>query len=208
VRKAEIETWLLKEARQSGFPATCFRPGHIVGVGWVPINPVGNAVAEVFSAIARGEELTIPNFGLETIHHVHADDVAQLIIKAMLNRSASIGEAFNAVSGQALNLRGYAEAMYRWFGHEPRLSFQPFEQWKIGKSEAEAHQSWEHIVRSPCHSVAKARSRLNYEPRYSSLAAVQESVSALITQGRVERQRGWDLPIGTPRQVSQPVQSV
>jgi hypothetical protein len=42
----------------------------------------------------------------------------------------SVGEAFNAVSPQAINLRGYAEAMYRWFGHEPRLSYLPFEQWK------------------------------------------------------------------------------
>ena len=26
--------------------------------------------------LARGEELALPNFGLETVHHVHADDVA------------------------------------------------------------------------------------------------------------------------------------
>jgi nucleoside-diphosphate-sugar epimerase len=29
--KAEIETWLLREARTTSFPATVFRPGHIVG---------------------------------------------------------------------------------------------------------------------------------------------------------------------------------
>jgi len=189
VQKAEIETWLLREARLKGFPATCFRPGHIVGVGWVPINPAGNVNPDVFSAIARGEELALPNFGLETIHHVHANDVAQLISKAMLNRSASVGEAFNAVSARALNLRGYAEAMYRWFGHEPQLSYQPFEQWKIGKSPKEAEQSWEHIIRSPCHSIQKARTRLGYQPSYTSLAAVQESVAALIAEGRVERPR-------------------
>ena len=34
-RKAQIETWLLAEARRTGFPATVFRPGHIVGPGWV-----------------------------------------------------------------------------------------------------------------------------------------------------------------------------
>ena len=27
---------------------------------------------------ARGEELALPNLGLETVHHVHADDVAQI----------------------------------------------------------------------------------------------------------------------------------
>jgi nucleoside-diphosphate-sugar epimerase len=112
--------------------------------------------------------------------------VAQLIMRAMLHRSAAVGEAFNAVSAQALNLRGYAEAMFRWFGHEPKLRFQPFEEWKADQSPEDAHTSWEHIVRSPCHSIEKARRRLGYEPRYSSLAAVQEAVAALITAGRVE----------------------
>jgi nucleoside-diphosphate-sugar epimerase len=186
VRKAEIETWLLREARRSGFPATCFRPGHIVGPGWAPINPAGNLNPEVFSLIARGEELTLPNFGLETIHHVHASDVAQLIIQAMINRSAALGETFNTVSAQALNLRGYAEAMYRWFGHEPRLRFLPFDEWKLGRNPVDTNQTWEHIIRSPCHSIAKARRLLAYEPRYSSLTAVQESVAALISAGLVK----------------------
>jgi len=38
-----------------------FRPDHIVGVGWVPINPVGNINTEIFSCIARNEELALPN---------------------------------------------------------------------------------------------------------------------------------------------------
>ena len=58
--------------------------------------------------------------------------------------------------------------------------------WKADQSPEDADISWEHIVRSSCHSIAKARRRLGYEPRYSSLAAVQESVAALITAGRVD----------------------
>lgn len=185
-RKAEIETWLLHEARRTGFPATVFRPGHIVGPGWAPLNPAGHFNPEVFARIARGEELALPNFGLETVHHVHAEDVAQVVLRAILHRSAAMGEAFNAVSAQALNLRGYAEAMYRWFGHEPRLRFLPFEAWKAEVAEADAQATWEHIVRSPCHSMQKARRRLGYEPRHSSLAAVQEAVTALIAAGQVE----------------------
>lgn len=185
-QKAAIETWLLHEARRTGFPATIFRPGHIVGPGWAPLNPAGHFNADVFSRIARGEELALPSFGLETVHHVHAADVAQVVLRAILNRSAAVGEAFNAVSAQALNLKGYAEAMFRWFGHEPRLRFQPFEEWKAAQSDEDAKATWEHIARSPCHSMEKARRRLGYEPRYSSLAAVQESVAALIAAGRVE----------------------
>jgi nucleoside-diphosphate-sugar epimerase len=186
IQKAAIESYLLGEARRSGFPATVFRPGHIVGPGWDILNPAGNFNSAVFSQIARGEVLQIPNFGMETVHHVHADDIAQLIMRAIGCWSNAVGEAFNAVSPQALNLRGYAEAMYRWLGHEPKLEFMPFEQWKALQKPEDAKATWEHIVRSPSHSIEKARKLFGYEPRYSSLQAVQESVSWLIEHGRVQ----------------------
>lgn len=185
VNKAKIEAWLLQQARREGFPATSFRPGHIVGEGWIPINPQANANPEVFSQIARGEELALPNLGLEMLHHVHADDVAQWIICAIEQRAASIGEVFNTVSSHALTLRGYAEAMFRWFEQEPRLSFAPFDQWKLGLAKSDAESSWGHIMRSSCVSIEKSRQRLGYNPRFTSLEAIQQSVVALIATGRV-----------------------
>ena len=185
INKAKIEAWLLQQARRDGFPATCLRPGHIVGEGWVPINPQANANPNVFSLIARGDELVLPNLGLEMLHHVHADDVAQWIICAIQNRAASIGEVFNTVSAQALTLRGYAEAMYRWFNREPRLSFVPFDQWKLSLEKSDAESSWGHIMRSSCVSIEKSRQRLGYSPRFSSLEAIQQSVTALIASGRI-----------------------
>jgi nucleoside-diphosphate-sugar epimerase len=151
----------------------------------VPINPQANANPNVFSLIARGDELVLPNLGLEMLHHVHADDVAQWIICAIQNRAASIGEVFNTVSAQALTLRGYAEAMYRWFNREPRLSFVPFDQWKLSLEKSDAESSWGHIMRSSCVSIEKSRQRLGYSPRFSSLEAIQQSVTALIASGRI-----------------------
>lgn len=183
-QKAAIETYLLAEA-EKGFPATVFRPGHIVGPGWVPLDPAGHFTAETFSLIKRGAELVLPNFGLETVHHVHAEDVAQVAANAIANRSAAIGQAFNAVSPQAVNLRGYAEAMYRFFGHQPHISYLPFEDWSRTQSESDAQATWEHISRSPAHSIEKARKLLGYEPKWSSLDAIKESVTWLIENGKV-----------------------
>ena len=182
--KAESEAWLMREARLGRFPATSFRPGHIVGQGWVPISPIGNADPKTFSRIARGEEIVLPNLGLETIHHVHASDVALWIMCAIECRAASIGEVFNTVSSQAVNLRGYAEAVYGWFGREPRLAFKPFETWIQDLGEW-AENTRGHVIRSSCHSIEKSRSRLGYQPRYSSLEAVRESLQALIERGVV-----------------------
>jgi nucleoside-diphosphate-sugar epimerase len=186
IGKAAIESYLLDEARRNRFPAAVLHPGHIVGRGWPPLNPAGHFNPRVFTDIAHGRPLTLPNFGLETVHHVHADDVAQAFIRALTCWSQAVGESFHVVSGAALTLRGYAEAMYRWFGCEPNLAFLPWEQWKKTVSEDEAAATWDHIAHSPNGSTEKARRLLGYSPRYTSLEAVQESVEWLIAHGIVK----------------------
>ncbi|UCH26344.1 MAG: NAD-dependent epimerase/dehydratase family protein [Trueperaceae bacterium] len=185
VDKAAIEADLLAEARRNGFPATVLHPGHIVGPGWSPLNPQGHFDPRVFSMLARGEEVALPNLGLETVHHVHADDVAQSFVQAMLRWSSAVGESFHVVSPAALTLRGYAEAVAGWFAQEANLAFLPWEEWKETVSEEEAQATWDHIAHSPNCSIEKARSLLGYEPRYSSLQAVQEAVDGLIASGAV-----------------------
>ncbi len=177
INKAAIESYLLSEYRMSGFPVTILHPGHIVGPGWAPLNPAGHFNPEVFKGIAEGSELVLPNLGMETVHHVHADDVAQSFIKAIENRNRALGESFHVVTEQALTLRGYATAMADWFGKEAILRFLPWEQWKDTVSEEEAAATWDHIAHSPNCSIEKAKRLLNYSPRYTSLQAVQEAVT-------------------------------
>ena len=185
IQKAAIEAYLLKEAQDNGFPVTMLHPGHIVGPGYVPLNPAGHFNPAVYSQIARGETLVLPNFGMETVHHVHAADVAQAFFKAMEARERVIGENFHTVSPAALTLRGYAEAMFRWFGHEPKLDFLPWDDWRKTVSEREAQATWDHIAHSPNASIQKAQRLFGYAPRYSSLEAVYESVTWLIDNGQV-----------------------
>ena len=52
----------------------------------LPINPLGNLNPEVFSKIARGDELVPPNLELEMMYHVHADDFALWIRCAIYHR--------------------------------------------------------------------------------------------------------------------------
>src|SRR5215213_3107068 len=179
VQKANIEAYLLDEARRNGFPATILHPGHIVGPGWAPLNPAGHFNPQVFTQLAGGEELALPNLGLETVHHVHADDVAQAFMQAIANRSGAIGESFHTVSPAALTLRGYAESLAAWFGQPARLRFLPWEEWRTTVAPAEASATWDHIAHSPNCSIAKAQRLLEYRPRYSSLQAVCEAVEAL-----------------------------
>jgi nucleoside-diphosphate-sugar epimerase len=180
IQKAQVETYLLDEARRHGFPATVLHPGHIVGVGWVPVNPAGNFNPEVFERLALGEELTIPNLGMETVHHVHADDVAQAFGRVLANWNAAVGESFHVVSPAALTLRGYAEAVADRFGRAARLRFVAWEEWRKGVSEQEAAATWDHIAHSPNCSIDKARRSLGYCPRYGSLQAVEEALDWMV----------------------------
>jgi len=180
IQKAAIEEYLLRETRLSDFTATILHPGHIVGPGWEPLNPAGHFNPKIFERIVRGEEVSLPNLGLETVHHVHADDVAQAFVRAVTHRSVAIGESFHVVSPAALTLRGYAEAVAAWFGQKPQLRFLSWDEWKSTVSKEEASATWDHIAHSPSCSIAKARQLLDYQPRYGSLEAVFESVHWLI----------------------------
>ncbi len=185
INKAAIESYLLDISRRAGFPATVLHPGHIVGPGWVPLNPAGNFNPDIFKRLAGGQEVVLPNNGMETIHHVHADDVALSFMKAINNWNRAVGESFHIVSEQALTLRGYATAMAAWFGEEAKLRFLPWEEWKNTVTQKEADATWDHVAHSPNCSINKAKKLLNYHPRYSSLQAVQEAVKYLFDKGLI-----------------------
>jgi nucleoside-diphosphate-sugar epimerase len=186
IAKSAIEEYLLGQARRGGTPATVLRAGHIVGPGWPPCNPVGNFDLDVFGAIARGEEIAVPNLGLETLHHVHADDVAQAFERALNRWAAAVGESFHVTSPRAVTLRGYAEAVAGWFGREPRMRFASYDEWASAVDPDDARITWDHLAHSPSMSIEKARAVLGYAPRYSSLRAVRESLAWLIAEGRID----------------------
>jgi nucleoside-diphosphate-sugar epimerase len=186
IHKAAIEVFLLDQARRHGFPATLLHAGHIVGPGWIPLNPAGHFSTNVFEQLAKGEPVTLPNLGMETVHHVHADDVAQAFMGTIENRSVSVGESFHVTSPAAISMRGYAEAVASWFGQQANLKYLGWETWRTQVSEAEARATWDHIAHSPCASIAKAQRLLEYRPRYTSLQAIKESLVWLIANGTVD----------------------
>ncbi|HEU0296548.1 MAG TPA: NAD(P)-dependent oxidoreductase [Anaerolineales bacterium] len=189
IQKAAMEAYLLDQARRCGFPASILHPGHIVGPGWAPLNPAGHFNPQVFAQLAQGEEVALPNLGMETVHHVHADDVAQSFMQALAHWSTAVGESFHVVSPQALSLRGYAEAVAAWFGQLARLRFVPWEEFRSTVPAEEAKATWDHIAHSPSCSIVKAQCLLDYRPRYTSLQAVYEAVNWLIEHKVIEISR-------------------
>ena len=110
--------------RSGGAPTSDCAPSRARRwAGLAPVTPAGNFTTEIFGKLARGEAVALPHFGLETLHHVHADDVAQAFVLALDQPSVAVGEAFHVVAPKALTLRGYAEAAASWFGRSANLVF-------------------------------------------------------------------------------------
>ena len=177
IRKAAIEEYLLNQVDQRRLPVTILHPGHIVGPGWTPLNPQGNFNRDVFAKLASGQEVILPNLGLETLHHVHADDVAAAFMQALTNKASATGQSFHVLSDKALTWRGYAEAIAEGCNQKANLRFVPWDEFRTLVSEPDAQCTWDHLMHSTTGSIDKARRLLNYEPGYTSLEAIRESLA-------------------------------
>ena len=183
--KATIEADLINRYRMAGFPATIIHPGHISGRKWLPIDPQGsrNGV-EVYAKLARGEVVHLPEFGLETIHHVHADDLGQLFESAIIRRGASLGESFSGVAPYALSLVACCQFVARLFGREPNIPFATPEEMEQAMGAA-WRITQEHITHSPCCSIEKAQRLLGYSPRYTTEQIYIECLEYLLESGEL-----------------------
>jgi nucleoside-diphosphate-sugar epimerase len=183
--KAEIEALLHRETLAGGVPAVVLHPGHISGPGWPVITPAGNLDPGVWTSLATGCPLALPDHGLGVLHHVHADDVAQAFERA-LSRPAAIGASFHVVAEQAMTLHGLATGVARWFGREPVLEFVDWEEFDRRVAPEHAEATRQHTFRSITASTARARKVLDYAPRYSSLDALYEALAWLVANGQAD----------------------
>jgi nucleoside-diphosphate-sugar epimerase len=185
IAKAAIEDELLRRSRRGDLRATVIHPGHISGPGWVPVNPAGNVSVEVFQRLADADPVALPDLGLATLQHVHADDVAGVFLSALGSPSVADGESFHAVGTGAVTMRGYAETAAGWFGQEARLTFRPYAEWEETVAPEDARVTLDHLRHSPHCSMDKAARLLGFRPRYSALEAAEDAVRALVAAGRV-----------------------
>jgi nucleoside-diphosphate-sugar epimerase len=183
--KAEIEALLHRETLAGGVPSIVLHPGHISGPGWPVITPAGNLDPLVWTRLATGHALPLPDHGLGVLNHVHADDVAQAFELA-LTRPAAIGSSFHVVAARSMTLRGLATGAARWFGREPVLDFVDWTEFERQVGAEYASSTREHTFRGITASIARAREVLGYAPRYTSLDALHEALTWLVANGQAD----------------------
>jgi nucleoside-diphosphate-sugar epimerase len=183
--KAEIEALLHRETMAGGVPAIVLHPGHISGPGWPAITPAGNLDPGVWTSLATGQPLALPDHGLGVLHHVHADDVAQAF-EGALSRPAAIGASFHVVAEQAMTLRGLAAGVARWFGREPVLDFVDWAEFDRRVAPEHAAATRDHTFRGITASIARGRDVLGYAPRFTTLDALHEALRWLVANGQAD----------------------
>ncbi len=182
VNKLAIEQYLMGD--QDRVRASVVHPGHISGPGWLPIGPAGNLDPGVIDSLRADGSCLLPDRGGETIHHVHAEDVARLHRACLDQPDEAAGQSFNSVCSQAFTLRGYAEVVARHFGHEPRLEFLPWDVFVTRVDAEHANTTLDHIGRSPMYSMGKARTVLGFLPQHAVTDTVLGSIDAWVTANR------------------------
>ena len=184
--KAAIEADLLHRYRRKGFPATIVHPGHVSGRGWLPIDPQGcRSGVRIYEDLALGNTVYLPDTGLATLHHVHADDVAQVFELAIRHREAALGESFSAVAPYAMALIGCCEFVASLFGKEPTFKFVPLENLGEVLGERAAAMTKSHVMHSPCCSIEKAQRLLGYRPRFTTEQIYKECIEYLLDSGQL-----------------------
>jgi nucleoside-diphosphate-sugar epimerase len=186
VQKAAIARFLQAETESGGLVTTSLHPGHISGPGWPVINPVGNLDPAVWQTLAAGADLAIPGLGTDLMHHVHADDVAQAFALAVERRDAAAGQAFTVTAASALNVRGFATIAASWFGREAELRSVSWEEFRTTTTREFAESSWQHLYRSQCMSIDKARRLLGYEPAFEPEDAAHAAVRWMIEHDQLD----------------------
>ena len=181
IGKLDVEQYLMSQERVG---ASVVHPGHITGPGWLPIGPAGNLDPAVIDSLRSDGTCLLPDRGGETVHHVHAADVAALHQACLEQRDVAEGQSFNSVCTEALTLRGYAELVARHFGQVPRLQFVPWMEFveRVGADYAE--ETLEHIGRAPMFSMEKARALLGFVPQHSVADTVLEALDAWVATDR------------------------
>nr|MBQ4318290.1 NAD(P)-dependent oxidoreductase [Clostridia bacterium] len=186
IGKTAIENYLMALAAEKRMKCTVIHPGHISGRGWLPINPQGNLNIQVYEDIYHGREVLLPDYGMPTIHHVHSYDIAGLIAACLSQPEKSNGEVFHSVTPKAVTLRGFAEQLYAHYGHEPKLSFMRWEQFKNVVSARDADCTWDHIRRSPSCSMEKAKQILGFVPKYTTMETIYDALDWQIENGLIK----------------------
>ena len=167
INKLAIEQYLMAQDRVR---ASVVHPGHISGPGWMPIGPAGNLDPAVIDSLRADGSCLLPDRGGETIHHVHAEDVARPCTRRastspMLPRARASTACARRRSRCAATPRSWPATSVT----SPGLEFVPWARVRCPRRRRAAPtRPWTTSGGLPMYSMDKARAVLGFVPSTAS----------------------------------------
>ena len=162
-----------KYAEAGELKLTILRPSCIAGPGKLPLDNLGGRRNDFIPDIVAGKPLDMLNDGSTLLQVVHVRDLGRAFVLAA-ERSATIGQVYNICGPKAVTLKRYCEinagavAKTAEFNH---LSFDAM----IAKHGEGIRGGLTFLAEHMCFDIAKAQRELNYNPEYSTEAAIAET---------------------------------
>jgi len=172
-QKNIVDTKAINLCQKGKLPATVIRPSYITGSGRFPIDNLGGRREDFIADILNEKPLDLPNDGNALLHPVHAKDVSNSFLLA-IQHPESIGQCYNICSDKAVTLKKYLEISAAALNQTIHINFVPLEE-MVKKYKDMDEAGFRFFAEHMCYDIAKASTQLEYVPKYSAAAAIEET---------------------------------
>lgn len=181
VNKVRCERFLADRFEATGFPATTVRVTHTIG----PRSPLPTRDPWFFARLEAGRPILVPGDGYAFVHLVHIDDAARLLA-AVVGNEAAVGQTYNAAGSEYASVLGTVRLIARAAGIEAKVVHVPVDYLqRTSRSVLHWHEA---TTGGTVFSIDKARSDLDWAPRFGLQDAYADSYAWFAAGGRDQYQ--------------------
>ena len=157
--KILCEDLLMDALSDRGFPVTILRPPYVYG----PDNYLHQREFSYFARLSQGHRIIIPGNGLNMVHAVHVDDLANAFAAAP-HIETTMGQAYTICGPDAITLDGWISAIGSAMNVEPEIVHTPTSRYLALPSEAQTFPYvWDDNL---IYTNEKARQTIDWSPNY------------------------------------------
>ena len=172
--KVDCEDFLNEAYESRKFPMTILRPPYVYG----PDNYIAEREFSFFARLTQSRKVIIPGDGLNLIHAVHVDDLADAFA-AVPGRSHTLGQTYTIASPDVITTRGFVRVIGEVMGADVNLvHVEPREYEALGR----AFYPYEWAA-SQVYSIEKAKHGLEWSPRYHMRDGLEMTYRWWLKQG-------------------------
>lgn len=179
--KIACEEYLGKISMSRNFPLTIIRPPYVYG----PDNYIASRESSFFARLSHGRKIIIPGDGLNLIHLVHVDDLADAFA-SVLGKPQALGQAYTVAGPDMITTGGFVQTIAEVMGVDVEFVYTDAATYD---SEGRQFYPYEHSL-SQAYSTDKAERDLGWSPKFNMRDGLGMTYRWWLDQG-LDRE-SWD----------------